>query len=226
MTVDNYYDTYFGDSMMSVPTFVGGDGDWTTTETWSVLGVSPTDYLYVATASDHFVAQGFLGQFTNLTTGNSFVTSAASSSVWEVFPAGQYLVALNAIDGSIPATSWPSSTPPTVSQVQTAVAYAETNGLWVLPDSAAGYTNGVLPWGVRPAIPLSAEWIWHAGGSGPFDGTYPSPFGGGNHNEFLVFRVAGAAVPEPSGIVLGLAGALLLAAGSWRRTARRSHVAR
>jgi len=68
ITVDNQYDIYFGDSFLTVPTFVGGDVNWPTVETWSITGVSPTAFLYVATASDHGVAQGFLGAFTNLTT--------------------------------------------------------------------------------------------------------------------------------------------------------------
>jgi hypothetical protein len=36
MTVDNQYDTYFGDSFLTSPTFVGGDPNWSTTETWRI----------------------------------------------------------------------------------------------------------------------------------------------------------------------------------------------
>lgn len=203
ITVDNYYDIYFGDQFLTTPTFVGGDGDWPTTETWGILGVAATDFLYVATASDHFVAQGFIGEFKNLTTGYTFVTSDDLGSPWEVFPAGQYLADLNALDPTIPATVWPAGTQPTVTQVETAVAYATTNGLWVATDSAPSYTNGdsPAPWGTRPSIPASAEWIWHDSGDVP-GGLYPSPFQGGNHDEFLVFRVEGAAVPEPTTLVL------------------------
>ena len=84
MTVDNQYDVYFGDSL-STSLVVGGDTDWTTTETWNVTGAGASDFLYVSTASDHSVAQGFLGEFVN-TTQN--VTIETGSGAWEVFPAG------------------------------------------------------------------------------------------------------------------------------------------
>ena len=90
-------------------------------------------------------AQGFIGSFTNTTTLNTFVTSDNPGTPWEVFPAGQYLAALNSIDPSIPATVWPSLLQPTTSQVQTAVAYATTNNLWITPTSAPGYDNGSSP---------------------------------------------------------------------------------
>ena len=61
-------------------------------------------------------------------------------------------------------------------------------------------------------IPAIAEWIWHDSGRVP-SGSYPSPFQGGNHNEFLVFRVEGAAVPEPSTLVLLSCGVVV--AGAW-----------
>lgn len=220
ITVDNQYDIYFGDSLLSVPTFVGGDGDWTNTESWSITGVSPTAFLYVATASDHSVAQGFIGSFTNVTTGDVYETSSLPSSPWEVFPAGRYLTQLNAIDGTIPAGVWPAGVQPTMSQVQTAVAYATTNSLWIDPVSAPGYVNGSspLPWGGRPGIPATAEWIWHDSGVGT-SSPYPAPFDGFNHEEFLVFRVPGQAIPEPAGAVLTVLG---VAIGGFGRRVRMS----
>lgn len=210
ITVDNFYTIYFGDQSLATPTLVGGDGDWPTTETWNINGVATTDFLYVATASDQAVAQGFLGVFSNLTTGFTFVTSDNPGTPWEVFPAGDFLTQLNAINPTIPAGVWPAGSQPTVSQVQTAVAYATNNNLWVAPNSAPNYTNGDNPgpWGTRPSIPGTAEWIWYDGGSVPA-GTYPVPFEGGNQDEFLVFRVAGVPVPEPSTLMLSI----LLAAG-------------
>ena len=218
ITVDNQYAIYFGDAFLTVPTSVGGDGNWTTTETWTITGVSPTAYLYVATASDHNVAQGFLGSFTNITTSTTYDTSDDTSSPWEVFPAGQYLAALNALDGTIPATTWPISVQPTMSQVQTAVNYATTNNLWVNPTSVPGYDNSSSPspWGNRPGIPATAEWIWHDTGTGTSI-PYPAPFDGFNHDEFLVFRVPGV-VPEPGSAALLVVASSMF--GLVRRTRR------
>ena len=203
MTVDNQYNVYFGDQFLSSPTFVGGGANWTVTDTWNISGVASNAFLYVATASDQQVAQGFIGEFTNTTTSHSFVTSAASGTPWQVFAAGAFLPQLHTIDPSIPSGVWPPSLQPTQTQVQEAVTYATLHSLWLAPDSAPGYTNGAnpLPWGTRPGLPANAEWIWHNAGTVP-PGPYPVPFNGGNEAEFLVFRIAGAAVPEPSTLCL------------------------
>ncbi len=221
MTVDNEYNVYFGDSLLSVPTFVGGDPNWMTTESYFQAGVDASAFLYVATASDHSVAQGFIGTFTNVTTGNTFHTSDNTGTPWEVFPAGAYLAALNGIDGTIPAGVWPSSTQPTVTQVQTAVNYATVNNLWITPSSTAGYDNASnpLPWGTRAGIPLTAEWIWHDTGTGT-SVPYPAPFDGYNHDEFLVFRIAGNSVPEPGSAVLALFGMTVCGFAARRKRTR------
>lgn len=190
MTVDNQYDVYFGDSL-TTSLVVGGDTDWTTTETWNVTGAGASDFLYVSTASDHAVAQGFLGEFTN-TTQN--VTIETGSPAWEVFPAGKYL---QLIDATWPAT-WPASVMPTQSEVDAAISYATTNNLWIAPDTAPGYTNAAspLPWGTRSGISGTAEWIWHDSGNQAVGSPYPVPFDGFDHEEFLVFRVPNT--PEPA----------------------------
>jgi hypothetical protein len=217
ITVDNQYDVYFGDQFLTSPTYVGGAAHWPITDTWNINGVSPTDDLYVATASDQRVAQGLLGEFSNTTTGHTFVTSAVTGTPWQVFAAGAYLPQLNAIDPSIPSSVWPASLQPTQTQVQDAVAYATTNNLWVTPDSAPNYfnSNNPLPWGTRPGLPGNAEWIWHQAGVG--SGAYPAPFNGGNQDEFLVFRIAGASVPEPSTWALLICGSGITALGLLRR---------
>jgi len=207
ITVDNQYDIYFGDSLLSVPTFVGGDTNWMDVEVYNPIGIDPLAFLYVATASDHSVAQGFIGEFQNLTTGSTLLTNDDTGTPWEVFPAGAFLPALNGIDGSIPAGVWPAGVQPTQTQVQVAVNYATTNGLWVAPTSVPGHDNasGPAPWGTRAGIPLAAEWIWYDTGVGT-SVPYPAPFDGFNHDEFLVFRIAGLATPEPGSAVLALLG--------------------
>ncbi len=199
ITVDNQYDVYFGDAT-ATDFHAGGDTNWTDTETWTALGRDPTDFLYVSTASDHAVAQGFLAEFINTTAGATIKTGDAD---WDVFPAGKYL---SLIDGSWP-NPWPPSLMPTQAQVDAAIAYATANNLWTDTTTAPGYNNGAspLPWGTRPGIAGDADWIWYDSGTGT-SSPYPAPFDGYNHDEFLIFRVPN--VPEPSCAVLLLAGLL------------------
>ncbi|RMH13770.1 MAG: PEP-CTERM sorting domain-containing protein [Planctomycetota bacterium] len=204
MTVDNQYAAYVGTASSTVGSAVQVDSDWTTTESFTVTGMSASDYFYVATASDWGSAQGFLGEFRNLTQGYTFNTG---SSHWEVLPAGAYLQQINS---SWPST-WGYNQMPTQSEVDQALAWAASNSwAWVTPAEWANYDNrvtgNVTIWGHRSGIDPTAEWIWNNTGTG-------NPFQpGANHDEFLIFRVQG--VPAPSAMaVLGLAGV----AGSRRR---------
>ena len=211
ITVDNQYDIYFGTSTATTDN-PGGDNDWMGDEYYQALGRLPTDYLYVATASDYSTAQGFLGTFINTTTN---VTISTGDSVWEVFPAGAY-EATNPYWNTTGV--WPASQMPTQPQVDTAIAYAEANNLWVTPTASSGYDNDpgtpITPytwqWGWYFAnIETSASWIWYDSGNDP--GNFPvrpAPISGFNHDEFLVFRVAGAA-PEPATIGLFAIGAVV-----------------
>ena len=198
MTVDNVYDVYFGNSI-ATDFHAGGDSNWQTTETWYAYGRDPADYLYVATASDHVVAQGFLGDFVNTTLGATIQTG---STVWQVFPAGKYWPQ---IDPGWP-NPWPAWQMPTQAQVDAAIAFATTNNLWAAPTQVPGYDNSSnpAPWGNRPGISPTASWIWYDSGNDPGGGTYPVPFNGFNHDEFLVFRVPNA--PEPSALAATLIG--------------------
>lgn len=191
LTCDNQFDLYFG-TPGATTSFEGGGTSWSTTYTFSATGRAPSDYIYVATASDQTQAQGFIGDFTNTTAAR---TSFTGDAVWQVFNAGAYLSQMGL--GSGP---WPASLQPTRAQVDTAIAYANANNRWVAPTS--GGQNGVGPWGLRPNIDANARWIWYnANGS-------PDPTQGSfNHDEFLVFRLAGI-VPAP-GALAPLALALL-----------------
>ncbi|MBM4107644.1 MAG: hypothetical protein FJ255_02350 [Phycisphaerae bacterium] len=183
MTVDNQFSAWFGNSMQTTLA-VGSGNSWPTTYTFNVGGANPTDYFYVATSSDHSAAQGFIGEFHNVTQGYQFLTGLSGN--WEVFPAGRYLQQLFGM-----TNPWPASVMPTQAQIDSAITYATTLGLWIPPTSFPGYTNGVGPWGFRPGISANAHWIWHRDPNGPANPLTP----GYNHEEFLVFRVPG--VPSP-----------------------------
>ena len=221
LTVDNQFDIYFG-TPTATNFAAGGGNSWPTEYNYTALGRLPTDYLYVATASDHSSLQGFIGTFTNLTTNTTISTG---SPVWEVFPAGAYQQT-----NPYWPNPWPASLMPTQTEVDTAIAYAEANNLWVAPTGAAGYDNDpstpiapyLIEWGATyPNIAQSASWVWYDSGKDPSTSLgAPAPLRGFNHDEFLVFRVAGAAVPEPATWLLatmGLAGLLLCGWKSRRR---------
>ncbi|HED52936.1 MAG TPA: hypothetical protein ENJ00_01885 [Phycisphaerales bacterium] len=201
MTVDNQYAAYVGTNSSTTGSVIASDNNWMTTESFTVSGMAATDYFYMATASDWSVAQGFLGEFTNVTQGFTFHTG---SSAWEVLPAGAYLQQINS---SWPST-WSPSQMPTQSEIDQALAWAAANPwAWVTPAEWTDWDNravgNVTQWGHRVGIDESAQWIWNNTGTGnPF-----SP--GANHDEFLIFRVPG--VPTPSGAtVLAISGLMAM----------------
>ncbi|MBK7404339.1 MAG: PEP-CTERM sorting domain-containing protein [Phycisphaerales bacterium] len=191
MTVDNQFDAYSGTASAAI-TLQGSGNSWSTVYPFTVTGMTSADYFYVATASDHNGAQGFLGDFTNTTTNQSFNTG---SPVWGVFPVGAYL---QQIDSSWPST-WPSLLMPTQSQVNQALAFAAANpSVWITPATYSNWDNrvsgNITTWGHRAGIDASSQWIWNnVTGGNPF-----TP--GFNHDEFLIFRVPG--VPAPGSFAL------------------------
>jgi hypothetical protein len=81
--------------------------------------------------------------------------------------------------------------------------FVAATGFNVPPNVATSYgTNGVGPWGSRPGIDGSAQWIWTNNSSGTY--------------AYLHTPIYPAAVPEPSTILLLVSGILSLIGLSWK----------
>jgi hypothetical protein len=185
--VDNLFDAYYGTDSVTTG-YVGSGNNYNTTYHFAIPGRATTDYFYVVAASDRLSDQGFIGVFSNTTFNRTVHTS---NVLWQVFPAGAY----SATNPAYPSP-WPANTLPTQAQVNTAIAYATSNNLWISPaDPADEVNDGSVFGGMRTSIPVSANWIWHNTGLGP-DPNNPL-HGGFNHDEFLVFRLAGTVSRQP-----------------------------
>ena len=201
LTIDNFGTVYFGTCTKTVGGLVGISSNWTVEDHFVASNQPPGGYLYVAAASDHAVAQGFVCKFKNVTFNSTFWTG---DPAWQVFPACKY--------AGIPGITcpWTANTQPTQTQVDAAIAYASANNFWVTPTSAPGYDldpstptgSYSYSWGYSfphiwqsSDLPNQAMWIWYESGLVP-SGAFHTPFEGGNHQEFLVFRIAGRNVAE------------------------------
>ena len=129
----DWLDVYFGTPNKTTGTAVGQGTDWTKEYYYTAVDRLPTDYLYVATTSDRAGAQGFIGVFSNTTLDK---TTTTGDDVWQVFAAG----AFEATNPYWP-DPWPESLLPTQEQVDTAIAYAQENNLWVTPLSFPEFDN-------------------------------------------------------------------------------------
>lgn len=184
ITVDNSYALYTGTATQAL-SFVGSDNNWTNTETYN-FDLPNNNYIYVVTQSDLSVAQGFLAQFTNLTTNDRFYSN---DSQWEVTATGNY--------GFAPYTDTASAFAELNTQLNLANAGNNPSMGWT--NTTAGDTNGAAPWYLRPDIDAGARWSWYNSNN-----SANPTLNGFNHDEYLIFRISVGAtsVPEPAGILL------------------------
>jgi hypothetical protein len=213
MTVDNSYALFYG-THTAATTFVGSDGSWPSAEIYN-FNLPSDQYLYVVTASDLSVAQGFLGQFENLDSGFKFYSSDPQ---WQVMATGLG-------NTGAPYSGSVSDFALLTQEILDANAGGNASNGWV--GLTAGPTNGSGPWGTISGIDAAARWVWYSS-NGDVDPTSP----GTNHDEWLVFRIAVAATPDnpvpnpnPNAIpepgTLTLAAAALAALFGIRRKPRR-----
>ncbi len=189
ITADNHYALYT--SSGGITSLIGGNEigaagspgtyNWSLPETHTF---DTPDTIYIAVWSDDRVAQGLLAEL-NLGGGLYLRTGDAR---WEVYPTG-----INLGD---------MSPYPTVSEIDTHVAHADSNSLWQAPHAGAINHASTGPWSMIPGISSETRWTWGnpAGASDPLRG-------GANHDELQIFRVV---VPNPGSVTITAVAGLIL----------------
>lgn len=197
ITVDNSYALYTG-TESEATTFVGANDNWGDTETYA-FDLPSSNFIYVVTQSDLAVAQGFLAQFNNLATQESFYSNDPQ---WQVTATGRY--------GFAPYSDSEADFAELTEQLALANAGNNPSAGWV--NTTAGDANGAGPWGPRPNIDAAARWSWYNSNNSD-----NPTLGGFDHQEYLVFRISVGATEIPEPTTLLLMGIGLLGLGAARK---------
>jgi hypothetical protein len=188
ITVDNSFALWYGNEDGTNLNWVGTDNQWKTEHTYN-FDLPENNFIYIVTQSDLSVAQGFIGQFTNLTDGTRFYSQDPQ---WEVTATGRF--------GYAPYNNTQASVDELSTQLQLANLGNNPSNGWAAPT--AGAANGTYPWTHNGSIiDGDARWVWYSS-----DGRADPTMGGYNHDEYLIFRISVGAkpvsVPEPTTVAL------------------------
>lgn len=189
LAADNSFAIYTGNADGSGLTYIGRNTDhWMTTHTFN-FNIEGGDYLYLAAWSDDAAAQAIIGDFST-DMGQNFVTGTGWEAHLTFTDIDDYFTFL-----------------PTLAHVSSEIG----ENTWSTVTHVAD--NGVSPWGVRPGISASADWMW---------GSPIEP--GSGYGEYQIFRMqvgeSTAAVPEPG--TMALMGLGIVGLAGWRRFSKRA----
>ncbi len=185
LTVDNAFYLYISTSDSTLGTLITSGNNWGVTTSFSGLTLTPgtTYYLHIEGINTGG-PNGFLGEFTLSDSNFQFANGTQSLLTDTANWTGTYNNA---------------NADPTLVQP------------WVQPlGNVSSYgTNGASPWGTRPGISGSAQWIW------PTDSTTCQTCTV-DFSTIITYNGPNSAVPEPSSLMLLASGGLGLL-GTLRR---------
>jgi len=187
VTADNHYAIY--QEVGGVISLVGGNelgaGGAPGTYNWSMAEAhiidSSATMIYIAAWSDDSVAQGLLAEID--LGGGQFLRSG--DAAWEV-----HCTHIDLDDGA---------PYPTAVAVAAEEALADSNNLWMTPDTYGSNVPATSPWGAVGGISSAAQWMW----ANP-NNVVNAFTSGANHDEWQLFRIPVSQIPTPGAATAGL----------------------